>query len=135
MPFHYELIPNPNPRIFIYFTLNFRSMVTLEELLNIGGVAAAGEFTPDGKLVDYKERMNMSKEMVEMSAQFCATVSMMFNTLAGAFTQLTKTQWIPQKIWTYTGGEWTVIIAGGTKGVFAETAKTDINQVIKALMS
>jgi len=110
-------------------------MVRLEELLNIKGVAAAGEFTPDGKLVNYKEKMNMSREMAEMSAQFCATVSMMFNTLAGAFTQLTKTQWVPQKLWTYAGGDWIVIIAGGTKGVFAETEKTDIEQVIKALMS
>jgi roadblock/LC7 domain-containing protein len=57
-------------------------MATLDELLKIDGVVAAGEFTADGKLVDYKSKIDMSREVAAMTAQYCATVTMMFNTLA-----------------------------------------------------
>lgn len=50
-------------------------MATLGELLQIDGVAAAGEFQPDGSLVDFKAKMEMAPELAGMSAQFCATVS------------------------------------------------------------
>ncbi len=108
-------------------------MASLDDLLDIEGVAAAGEFTPDGELVDYKARMDMSEEMAQMTAQFCATVTMMFNTLAGSFTQLSGMNWVPQQGWAYSGGEWTVAI-GGNRGVFIETAKADFNQLFEALV-
>jgi roadblock/LC7 domain-containing protein len=109
-------------------------MATLDELLNIEGVVAAGEFDADGTLVDYRERMGMSPEMAQMSAQFCATVTMMFNTLAGAFTQLSGMRWVPQQGWAYSGGEWTVAIGGGGyKGVFVETALADFNRLFEVL--
>lgn len=111
-------------------------MATLDELLNIDGVAAAGEFSADGKLVDYKAKMEMSPETAAMTAQFCATVTMMFNTLAGAFSQLSQMKWVPQQGWAYSGGEWTVAIGGGgTRGVFVETAKADFNQLFESLTS
>jgi roadblock/LC7 domain-containing protein len=44
-------------------------MATLEELLNIEGVVAAGEFDPDGTLVDFKASMAMSPEMAQMTAK------------------------------------------------------------------
>ena len=87
-------------------------MATLDELLKINGVVAAGEFSADGKMVDYKAKMDMSPEMAAMTAQFCATVTMMFNTLAGAFAQLSKMKWVPQQGWMYAGGDWTVAIGG-----------------------
>jgi roadblock/LC7 domain-containing protein len=108
-------------------------VASLEELLNLDGVVAAGEFTADGRLVDYKATMDMSQEMAEMSAQFCATVTMMFNTLAGAFSRLTQMNWVPQRGWMYAGGDMTVAI-GGNKGVFAETAKADFNELYRALV-
>ncbi len=108
-------------------------MATLDELLEIDGVAAAGEFAADGKLVDYKANMDMSWDMAEMSAQFCATVTMMFNTLAGAFAQLSQMKWVPQQGWMYAGGDWTIAI-GGNQGVFIETAKADFNQLFKVLV-
>ena len=70
---------------------------TLDELLKIRGVVAAGEFAPDGNLVNYLASMDMSRDMAAMTAQFVATVTMLFNTLAGAFTQLSKMKWIPQQ--------------------------------------
>ena len=108
-------------------------MATLDELLKINGVVAAGEFTADGKLVNYKAKMDMSPKLAVMTAQFSATVTMMFNTLAGAFAQLSKMKWVPQQGWMYAGGDWTVAI-GGNKGVFVETAKADFNQLFQALV-
>jgi roadblock/LC7 domain-containing protein len=109
-------------------------MATLDELLDIEGVVAAGEYTPDGSLVDYKATMDMSQEMAEMTAQFTATVTMMFNTLASSYTQVSGMQWVPQQGWAYSGGEWTVAIGGGgTRGVFVETAKADFNRLFEVL--
>jgi roadblock/LC7 domain-containing protein len=108
-------------------------MASLDDLLDIEGVAAAGEFTADGQLVDYKARMDMSAEMAQMTAQFCATVTMMFDTLAGSFTQLSGMNWVPQQGWAYSGGEWTVAI-GGNRGVFIETSKADFNRLFEALV-
>jgi roadblock/LC7 domain-containing protein len=108
-------------------------MASLDDLLDIEGVVAAGEFTPDGELVDYKARMDMSEEMAQMTAQFCATVTMMFNTLAGSFTQLSGMNWVPQQGWAYSGGDWTVAI-GGNRGVFIETSKADFNQLFEVLV-
>ena len=34
---------------------------TLDDLLMLNGVVAAGEFTPDGKLVDYKAKASPSR--------------------------------------------------------------------------
>ena len=106
---------------------------TLDDLLKIDGVAAAGEFAADGKLVDFKANMDMSPEMAAMSAQFCATVTMLFNTLAGAFAQLSQMNWVPQQGWMYAGGDWTVAV-GGNRGVFIETAKANFNQLFQVLV-
>ena len=85
-------------------------------------------------LVDFQAKMDMSEQLAEMTAQFCATVTMMFNTLANSYTQLSEMQWVPQQGWAYSGGEWTVAIgAGGRKGVFVETAKADFNRLFEVL--
>jgi roadblock/LC7 domain-containing protein len=105
----------------------------LEELLEIEGVAAAGEFRPDGSLMDFKARMEMSPELAGMSAQFCATVSMVFGTMSGALTQLSGMNWSPPQGWMFAGGDWTVCVAAG-RGVFVETAKADFNKLFGALV-
>jgi roadblock/LC7 domain-containing protein len=108
-------------------------MATLDDLLKIEGVVAAGEFTADGKLVDYKASTDMPREMAETSAQFCATVTMLFTTLAGSFSQLSQMNWVPQQGWMYAGGDMTVAV-GGNRGVFIETAKADFNQLFQVLV-
>jgi roadblock/LC7 domain-containing protein len=107
-------------------------MATLEELLEVEGVVAAGEFKADGTLVDYRAKMDMSREMAERSAQFCATVTMLFDTLAGSFSELGPMAWVPQRSWTYSGGDMTVAI-GGNKGVFAKTSEADLNKLFEVL--
>ena len=83
-------------------------MTTLGELLELDGVVAAGEFSPDGGLVGYEATMEMSPELAAMTAQFRATVTMLFNTLAGAYQQMSGMQWTPQLGWAHSGGDYTV---------------------------
>jgi len=108
-------------------------MNRLDDLLKMDGVMAAGEFAADGTLVDYRSSMNMPPEMAAMSAQFCATVTMMFNTLAASFSHLTPMQWTPQQGWAYSGGDMTVAV-GGRIGVFIKTEKADFNKLFQALV-
>ncbi len=108
-------------------------MASLDDLLKIDGVAAAAEFAADGKLVEYKANMDMSQEMAAMSAEFCSTVTMLFNTLAGAFGQLSQMKWVPQQGWMYAGGDWTAAV-GGNRAVFVETGKADFNELFRALV-
>ena len=41
--------------------------------------------------------------------------------------------WVPQKGWAYSGGDWTVAI-GGNRGVFVETAHADFNNLFQVLV-
>jgi roadblock/LC7 domain-containing protein len=107
-------------------------MTKLDDLLDIDGVMAAGVFTADGTLVEYKSVLNMSPEMAAMSAQFCATVSMMFSSLAGSFSHLTGMKCSPQQGWAYSGGEMSVAVRGKI-GVFIRTDKADFNQLFEQL--
>ena len=69
--------------------------LSLDELLKFDGVMAAGIFSPEGKLVDYKSKAGMPKEMAQMTAKFCGAVNMMFDALASAYTELYKMNWVP----------------------------------------
>jgi roadblock/LC7 domain-containing protein len=106
--------------------------LSLDELLKFDGVVAAGIFSQEGKLVDYKSKTGMPKEMAEMTAKFCGAVNMMFDALASAYSQLYKMNWVPQHNWMYSGGDWTIIISG-TRGVFVESSKVDLEKLLKAL--
>ena len=108
-------------------------MATLDELLAMDGVTAAGEWAKDGTLIEYKAKADMSQDVAEVAAQFCATVSMVFDSLSGSFTQISGMSWTPQQGWAFSGGDWTVAV-GGEKGVFVETAKADFNKLFAALV-
>lgn len=108
-------------------------MPSLEELVNIEGVVFACEFTADGKSSDYRVKMDVPREMADKAAEYIATVTMMFNTLAGSFTQVSHMNWVPQQGWMYSGGDWTVVI-GGNKAIFAETSKADLTKLHNLMM-
>ncbi len=106
--------------------------LSLDELLKFEGVMAAGIFSPEGKLVDYKANTDMPREMAEMTAKFCGAVNMMFDALASAYSKLYKMNWVPQHNWMYSGGDWIVLISG-TRGVFVESSKADLEKLLKGL--
>ena len=109
-------------------------MATLQELLDIEGVVAAEEFSLDGSLLDYEAKIDISEETAQMTAEFCAVVSIMFNSLASSFAERSGMNWVPQHGWVYSGGEWTACIGdGGKRGVLVETSKADFNRLFEAL--
>ncbi len=109
-------------------------MDTLQELLDIKGVVAAVEFRLDGSLLDYEAKMDMSEEMAQTTAQYFAAVSVMFNTLASSFTNLSGMDWVPQHGWAYSGGEGTACIGDdGKRGVLVEASMADFNELFEAL--
>jgi roadblock/LC7 domain-containing protein len=107
-------------------------MVSLDDLAKVEGVAAVGRFAVDGRCADYKANMDMSKQMADKTAQYLATVTMMFNTLADAFSKETGMSWTPQEGWTYSGGNWTVVVWGDV-GVFCDTENTDMGELFEVL--
>ncbi len=110
-------------------------MATIDDLVKIRGVVIAFEFAPDGTLAQYEANVEAPPELAAMAAQFCASITMNFNTLAGAFTKLNAMPWVPQQGWTYSGGEYTCVIGdGGNRGVFAETEEADFNQIFGTLL-
>jgi len=109
-------------------------MATLDELAQIDGVVVAFEFTADGKLLDHKADATTSPEVAAMAAQFCAAVTMSFDTVAKAFSNMTNASWLPLQGWVYSGGDYTVVIGGqGYKGVFIATDKADPTQLFRLL--
>lgn len=105
---------------------------TLDELINIDGIVCAIEFNPDGSIVDFRSQVGMSQQMAAMTAQFCSTVCMMFNSLANSYSMLSDMSWAPQQGWTYSGGDWTVA-CGGNRAVFVKTEEADFNQLYESL--
>ncbi len=108
-------------------------MASLDDLLALDGVVAAGEFGRDGSLKDHKANMDMSPELAAGTAQFCASVTMLFDVLAGAYGHIARMNWLPQRGWAFSGGDWTVAV-GGNKGVFVKTAEADFNRLFEVLV-
>lgn len=107
---------------------------SLDDLLKLDGVVAAGEFGLDGSLVDYKASVDFSKELAETTAKFTSAVTQVFNVLAESFTHLNEQfKFAPQQGWAYAGGDWSVAV-GGNRGVFVKTAEADYNKLFSELV-
>jgi roadblock/LC7 domain-containing protein len=109
-------------------------MMSLDELLKIEGVLVAFEFRADGELVDYRSNNNTGQEMAITMPRYCATVTMNFRTLANGFTLTSEMNWLPQRGWSYSSPQWTVMIGnGGYRGAFVQTEKADLNHLSNVL--
>jgi roadblock/LC7 domain-containing protein len=106
-------------------------MATLDELMKIDGVVAAGQFSDDGKLVQF--RGDLRPEVAQAAAQFCGTVNMLFKTMSGSFQQISGMPWTPAQGWAFSGGKYSVCVGGDT-GVFVETSKANFNSLFQALV-
>ena len=111
-----------------------RAMVILDDLLEMEGVVAAGEFADDGRLLNDRSKVQMSEEIANDLASFCASVTSQFRTLASVMARTTGMYWLPLRGWMYSGGDWAAVIAGNRR-VFVEGSKVDYTPILNALLS
>lgn len=107
---------------------------SLDELLRLKGVIASGEFSQNGKLIDFRSNNSqLSDEVANLTAQFAAAVSQLLGTLASAHSKISGLKWVPEHGWAYSGGDLTIAV-GGNRGVFVKTADADFNQLFEVLI-
>jgi roadblock/LC7 domain-containing protein len=83
---------------------------SLDELLKLKGVIAVGEFSSDGRLVDYRGKQDMPQDVLSITAQFAAAVTQLLSALAAAHTKISGLNWLPEKGWAYSGGDMTIAV-------------------------
>ena len=114
-------------------------MSNLDDLLKLRGVVAAGEFSPDGTLLDWRIGLHADGanenllRVGRLNAQFVATVTMLFNSMADTYERLSDLRWSPQKGWLYVGGDWLVAVGGG-RAVYAQTSEADIAELYESVI-
>jgi roadblock/LC7 domain-containing protein len=59
-------------------------------------------------------------------------MSMLFTTLAWSISGSSQMDWLPQRGWTYTGGDWTIVVSG-SRAVIVETRSADLAKLWKAM--
>ena len=102
----------------------------LDRLMKLKGAVAAGEYTHDGKVVNYKGPL--SKELAELVAKMVAANTLMGTTQAEAFTRISGMKWTPFLGWAVAAGEYAVCVMGN-HGVFVKLAEADFNEIFKTL--
>ena len=104
-------------------------MSELDELVARPGVLMAGRFGPDGRIAEHKTRglYVENPTALGMAQWFCTAITTMFGAMAYAVDTMiesgwNETSWLPVGSWTYSGGDYTIIMDGG-RFVIAERAK------------
>jgi roadblock/LC7 domain-containing protein len=105
-------------------------MADLDKLMKVKGVWAAGEFSPDGKLIAYKG--NISEEHAAMAAMMCAANTMMAEMQTQGCTAFSGQEWTPLIGWAVAGPKYSVCVVGNV-GVFVNNDEVSFNEVFKVL--
>jgi len=105
-------------------------MADLDRLMKVKGVWAAGEFSPDGKLIAYKGYI--SEEHAAMAALMCAANTLMAEVETQGYTAFSSQEWTPLIGWTVAGPKYSVCVVGNV-GVFVNNKEVSFNEVFKVL--
>ncbi len=82
------------------------------------GMLALGEYTRDGKLVDFRSEHGVPKELGAMASQFAASIEMLMGTYGASLSEISRLPMVPFHGWLFTGGDRTSIIQDGVWEIF-----------------
>jgi roadblock/LC7 domain-containing protein len=102
-------------------------MIGLDRLMDRRGVVAAGQFSPDGKVV--RAVGSLSKDQMEAVARSCANLEKQAWIAATELRDTTKLDWGNLNGWVLWSGKLALCVSGDT-GVFVEAGKADFNQLM-----
>jgi roadblock/LC7 domain-containing protein len=105
-------------------------MADLDKLMSVKGVWAAGEFSPDGKLIAY--RGNISEEHAAMAAMTFNANTVMVDVYTQSYTAFSGQEWTPLIGWAVAGPKYSVCVVGNV-GVFVNNDEVSFNEVFKVL--
>ncbi|MCS7262349.1 MAG: DUF2173 family protein [Aquificaceae bacterium] len=105
-------------------------MANLERLLNIKGVWAAGQFNPDGTLVDCKGEL--SQEFALMAARMCSANNHLASLMCDTFSGISEQEWTPARCWSVSGPKYGIFVVGNV-GVMFNTKEVSLNEIFRAL--
>ncbi len=100
-----------------------------DQLISRDGILLAGRFGPDWRIAEHKSKglYFENPQAVEMAQRFCAAVTVLFSSMAFAMDEVNRTgfdqtSWLPQKSWTFSGGDYSIAVYGD-RFVFGEAEK------------
>ncbi len=102
-------------------------MIGLDRLLDRRGVLAAGQFSPEGKMV--RAVGSLSHEKMEQVAEVCGVHQRNAQDAAGKLGRITSLDWGHLNGWVIWAGKLALCVSGDT-GVVVEAAKADFNQLM-----
>ena len=117
-------------------------MSELDELVASRGVLMAGQFGPDGSVVEHKctALYIENPTATAMMQWFCAAITMMYRSMAHAVDLVSQggfnqNSWLPVHSWTYSGGDY-VIAVHGDRFMVAEATRIgsldELNRLLRA---
>jgi len=101
-------------------------MAILDELFQLDGIIAVGTLDDMGRVKDWKAKGVISHEVRESIDKFMTSVV----SLVDQESRILPRNWGPRRSWTFSGGDMTLIVAGG-QFVTAETTKVDLERLFK----
>jgi roadblock/LC7 domain-containing protein len=104
-----------------------------ERLTDCDGVVLAVEWAPDGTLLDFQTRADISRDLAASAAQYGAAVSVMAPGLAEGYASATGFAWAPFRAVVVCGGDWAAVVGSDNRGVWVNAAEADFNQLIATL--
>ncbi len=108
-------------------------MPTLEELMQLPGAIAAGEFDNNGQLCAYTG--DISEQAAEIAALMATANLAMANMQAKGYSAYTgKDGFFPVQGFAVAAGKYAACIAGN-RGVFVELDKADFDKIFQTLLS
>ena len=106
-------------------------MIGLDRLMDRPGVIAAGQFSPEGKVI--RSVGDLSEEEMVFTAQMCAGYARSLEMSVEQFSKATDMDWRPLNGWAVWAGKYAVVVMGNT-GVFVDPRYADFNQLTVDLM-
>lgn len=102
-------------------------MIGLDRLMEIPGVIAAGQFSPDGKAI--RKVGEFSEEIMASIAKTCADNNSLLESEVKKMSEQTGLNLAPLNGWMIWGGKYSIFIVNNT-GVIVESTKADYNQLM-----
>jgi roadblock/LC7 domain-containing protein len=103
----------------------------LAELMSLPGATAVGQFSDDGKLINYAG--DLGEKAAEIAAMMCAANKLMGNMQAKGWSAYTgQDGFYPVSGFSVAGGRYAACVMGNA-GVFVETDKADFDKTFEVL--